>query len=52
MVLVAVGMDMDSRQVGQHLRRRAVAVVTLWSMVSGVESDRDSLDAAGGVRMN
>ena len=51
MVLVAVGTDMDSRQVGQHLRRRAVAVVALWSMVSGVGSERDPLDAVGEVRM-
>ena len=51
MVLVVVGADMDSRLAGQHLRRRAVAVVTLWSMVNGVESERDSLDAVGEVRM-
>ena len=51
MVLVAVGTDMDSRLVGQHLRRRAVAVVTLWSMVSGVEPGRGSRDAVDGVRM-
>jgi len=50
-VLVAVGTDMDSRLAGQHWRRRAVAVVILWSMVSGVEPDKGSRDAGDEVRM-
>ena len=50
-MLVAVGTDMDSRLAGQHLRRRAVAVATLWSMVSGVEPERGSRDAGDEVRM-
>ena len=48
---MAVGTDMDSRLAGQHLRRRAVPVVILWSVVSGVESEWDSLDAVDEVRM-
>ena len=51
MVLVVVGMDKDSRLAGQHLRRRAVAVVILWSMVSGVEPEGGSRDAGDEVRM-
>ena len=51
MVLLAVGTGMDSRLVGQHLRRRALAVVILWSKVSGVESERDSLGVVDEVRM-
>ena len=36
MVLVVVGMDMDSRLVGRHWQRRAVEVVSWRLLVGGV----------------